>query len=478
MKRKSTETRSRSIFVCLTALVLLFTCAQPFAEKNSADELEAGIETLQAELKQLLEGEGSPEAYRQYREIQKQLREKQNKYEVETRELRERMDSLRQEEDVRQWQDRISEKRLELQRLHDQAQGEIQKRGRELHERRQAELAAIAPADVPRARALGFTPLNYPRMDGSTSTQPLGVILTCKLLGTPYQWAGTERSRGMWFMEEDDLPLIDIGGYFPRFELISFRPRAIPSDETSVTDNRLSTIINRMLTIHTGTHGAYENVINGTADIGLVARRPSPDEMKLAEEKGIELEVTPFALDAFVFIAHYKNPLENLSTQQIQSIYRGELTKWSDVGGPDQEIRPYQRNRNSGSQELMETLVMKELTMSEPKFGDLVHYGMAGPYIALTHDEWGLGYSVYYYEHYMAASPNTKLVSVDGVLPSYKTIRSRRYPYTTEVFVITHKGLSQDSPAAKLRDWLLSKEGQRVVRESGYVPLGRSSRKQ
>ena len=76
----------------------------------------------------------------------------------------------------------------------------------------------------------------------------------------------------------------------------------------------------------------------------------------------------------------------------------------------------------------------------------------------------------------MAGSPNTKLMAVDGVLPSYDTIRARRYPYVTEVYVVTRKGLKADSGPAKLKAWLLSAEGQAVVRESGYVPLAGSSR--
>jgi phosphate transport system substrate-binding protein len=71
----------------------------------------------------------------------------------------------------------------------------------------------------------------------------------------------------------------------------------------------------------------------------------------------------------------------------------------------------------------------------------------------------------------MAASPNTELLAVDGVLPSYETIQAGQYPYVTSVYAIVRKPPHEDSRALEIRDWLLSPEGQAVVRESGYVPL-------
>ena len=56
-----------------------------------------------------------------------------------------------------------------------------------------------------------------------------------------------------------------------------------------------------------------------------------------------------------------KNPIDNLSIEQIQGIYTGDIVNWSEVGGWDCELHPYVRNRNSGSQEKFETMVMLRL---------------------------------------------------------------------------------------------------------------------
>ena len=66
---------------------------------------------------------------------------------------------------------------------------------------------------------------------------------------------------------------------------------------------------------------------------------------------------------------------------------------------------------------------------------------------------------------------DVKACAVDGVLPTSASIRSRRYPFITEVDVVVRRNLRPEHPARRLRDWLLSPAGQAVVEESGYVPV-------
>ena len=85
------------------------------------------------------------------------------------------------------------------------------------------------------------------------------------------------------------------------------------------------------------------------------------DEKEYADEKGVTLIEKPIARDALAFMVNIKNPIDNLSIEQIQGIYTGDIVNWSEVGGWDCELHPYVRNRNSGSQEKFETMVMLRL---------------------------------------------------------------------------------------------------------------------
>ena len=114
-----------------------------------------------------------------------------------------------------------------------------------------------------------------------------------------------------------------------------------------------------------GTHEAYMNLIEGKTDVIIASRDISRNEKVSSEELGVELETAPLAIDALVFIVNPKNPVKNLTSDQVRKIYTGEIRNWKEVGGIDHAITPYIRNADSGSQEKMETLVMQGLTMIE-----------------------------------------------------------------------------------------------------------------
>ena len=237
------------------------------------------------------------------------------------------------------------------------------------------------------------------------------------------------------------------------------------------------------------------------SEILLVARKPSTDELAAARAARVELDVRPVALDAFVFLVNRSNPVVNLTMDQIREIYyhceKGDprlgrddskALSWSRYGGPNEKITVFERGFNSGSREIMDELVMN-LQVNDPAVAeriaqnrawrhDPIFDSMMGPYLALAGEErfggantWGIAYSVYNYEHFLACTPEIRTLAINGVLPGYATIADGTYPLVSAVYVVTRKGISADSPAAKLRDWLLSDDGQRCVRESGYVPI-------
>jgi ABC-type phosphate transport system substrate-binding protein len=100
----------------------------------------------------------------------------------------------------------------------------------------------------------------------------------------------------------------------------------------------------------------------------------------------------------------------------------------------------------------------------------MVTRGMGGPISRVSRDVRGIGYSVYFYEQLMAANAGLKLCAIDGVVPSYASIRRKTYPLTSDVYAVIRPDLPPDHAARQLRDWLVSKKGQQIVKASGYVP--------
>ncbi|HBC85993.1 MAG TPA: hypothetical protein DCZ94_03470 [Lentisphaeria bacterium] len=438
--------------------------------KLSDSQLKDEIKAIQDEMDRLQDSPDAPGKWKELRELDKESDKIYKRNQEESNVLSRKRSDLYNTEEVRKWRDKldlINKKRVSLYQEHYQR---VYKKGKEMIEARHAELAEMKSGKTEMLRNLGFDVLSYPRMDGSTSTGPLAMLIACRYFGIDYSWTG--RNENYLYRDENIHGVLSLPVKDPEkdFVLVQYKLQArakAPSQE------RLASIINNLLAVNSSTHQSYVNIIEGKSEIGLIARKPSSSELELAKSKGVELEIVPCALDALVFLVNKENPVKNLSSSQITGIYTDKIKLWGAVDGVSElEIKTYQREKNSGSQELMKDVFMKGAPMMDAgQHNSIVLYSMGGPYSALTHDKKGIAYSVYYYEHYMIGSAETRTIAVDGVEPSFETIASRKYPYTAEVYAVIRKGLKPDAPAKRLCDWLLSKEGQSIVRESGYVPV-------
>ena len=226
------------------------------------------------------------------------------------------------------------------------------------------------------------------------------------------------------------------------------------------------------------THGAYVNLIEGNVDLILVVA-PSEDEIKLSEEKNVELESFEIVKEGFVFFTNEKNPVENLTLNQIRQIYSGKITNWKEVGGNDAEIIAYQRPENSGSQTGLLDLVMKDIEPMEAK-KETIQQSMSDIVNVVSDYDNGvnsIGYSYYYYATTMydtidsEVADRIKLLGVDGVVPSFETIQDGSYPIKTSYYAVIRKDEPEDSPARKLLNAMLSTRGQKVAKDAGYVSV-------
>lgn len=228
---------------------------------------------------------------------------------------------------------------------------------------------------------------------------------------------------------------------------------------------------------YSNTHPGYVKLINGEVDL-IVVTEPSEEELALAEEKGVELEVIPVVKEGFVFYVNGQNKVDNLSLEQIQKIYAGEITNWSEVGGDDEKIIPYQRPTNSGSQTGMLSLVMKDKKIMDPVKNIIeTMEGIIKVVASYNDGKNSIGYSYYYYATTMyddidaSVAQGIKLLGVNGVKPTYDTIKDGSYPIQTAYYIVINKNEPENSNTRKLVDAMLSQRGQNVAKEAGYVPV-------
>lgn len=220
------------------------------------------------------------------------------------------------------------------------------------------------------------------------------------------------------------------------------------------------------------TPDSYRKLMNKEADI-LLVYEPSQIILQELQDANAELLFKPLGRDALVFLANESNPVNSLTRQQIIDIYTGITTKWSEVGGNNTEILPFQRPEDSGSQTLMEKLavsadkIMKGPTVIKPTFmGDLID-----ELAAYNNDSNALGYSVYFYAKNMYSKPGLKFLAIDGVMPTNESIQKEEYPYVNNFYVVIRKEEAEQSKARLIYDWLTTMTGQELVVRAGYVPV-------
>jgi phosphate transport system substrate-binding protein len=117
---------------------------------------------------------------------------------------------------------------------------------------------------------------------------------------------------------------------------------------------------------------------------------------------------------------------------------------------------------------MMLSLIMKE-TPIDPSIPVLI--GMITVFDMLRFSSNAISFTPHYYKKVQVRDSLVRSLAIDGVVPARETIQSRTYPHCAEVYVVTRAGLSDTTTAAKLRDWLLAEEGQKIVEKSGYVPV-------
>jgi len=299
------------------------------------------------------------------------------------------------------------------------------------------EVATIDLEPSETARRLGITAYNYPRVDGSTSVISLIRVLPETM-----------------FEPQDDYPWWMWRGY----NHIRNLSRTIP---------------------------AYELLIGNYVDLIFVPE-PSAHVLAFAETAGVELEFTPIAMEALVFITTINNPVDKITTEQILQIYTEMgITNWAELGGYDGPITPHSRNLHSGSHTLMDNLVLQGREIHP----DLRRYAIGGMTTMLDEVErfhpdglwyglgmhepepntFALGYTVSSFLN--RQEPILKALAIDGVYPSRETILSGEYPLVTNYFAVIRADSPDDSPERRIANWLATPEGQDVVESAGLIGL-------
>jgi len=205
----------------------------------------------------------------------------------------------------------------------------------------------------------------------------------------------------------------------------------------------------------TGSGSGITAVSEGRCDIGLSSRSLKD------EEKAQGLTETVLALDGIAVVVNPENQVNDLSIEQIASIYTGEITNWSEVGGADAEIVVIGREAGSGTRDGFESITKtsekcqyrQELTST----GDVI--------TTVSQNPDAIGYT-----SLSAVKDNVKALSVGGVVPSEETVKDGSYAIQRPFVLVTKDGVKLSDAAQAFFDYVTSDKVADIITGAGVVP--------
>ena len=210
-----------------------------------------------------------------------------------------------------------------------------------------------------------------------------------------------------------------------------------------------------------GSGNGIKALIDGTCDIANSSREMKPEELKGAADKGKAVKEIVLAYDMIVPVVHPSSVVKNISMAQLKAVYDGSITNWKQLGGRDENIIVISRDTSSGTYEIWHEKVMKK---TDVKKDALLQASNGAIVSAVSGNPKAIGYVGFGY-----IDSSVKALTVDKVETTIENGKSGKFPISRKLYMyVDEKKLSAD--AQKYIDFVLSTDGQKLVKEAGFIP--------
>lgn len=216
-----------------------------------------------------------------------------------------------------------------------------------------------------------------------------------------------------------------------------------------------------------GTGVGLASLLENTTDIAMASRRVKFGEKMKFAKAGFNMIEEVVAYDALAVVVNPENPVNELTREQLEGIFRGKITNWKEVGGEDLRIVVYSRETSSGTYEFFKESVLHNKNymsgvLSMPATGAVIQ--------SVRQTKGAIGYiGLAYLNPYVKALA----VSYDGgrryVLPSVKNASDGTYPIVRPLYY--YYDVEKAAMVQPFVSFIKSADGQCMVEKQGFVPV-------
>lgn len=205
-----------------------------------------------------------------------------------------------------------------------------------------------------------------------------------------------------------------------------------------------------------GSSAGITNAINGVSQIGMSSRDLKQEEI----DSGIEQLV--IAYDGIVVVAHPSNQVKDLTMEQVNAIFTGEVTNWKEVGGKDMEIVVVSREDGSGSRDAFQEIVGYE--SGQLIRNAIVASGNGNIKTTVAMNKHAIGFISFEY-----IDESVSAMNINGVEALAENVLSGQYLLSRPFLFVYKEGVP--AAATQFMDYILSPDGQKIVESAGAIPI-------
>lgn len=206
-----------------------------------------------------------------------------------------------------------------------------------------------------------------------------------------------------------------------------------------------------------GSSAGIKDAINGVSDIGMSSRELKSEEASL-------LKATTIAYDGIAIITNKNNPIKNITIDEIKDIYTGKITNWNQIqDGEDSPIVVVSREEGSGTREAFQEIVGYK---SEELISNAMIANATGAVKQMIiGNKNAVGFVSFEY-----LDDEVNVVKVENVEPKAELVQSGEYKISRPFLVVNKEG-SLSEEGQKFIDFILSEEGQTMVKNNKAIPV-------
>jgi phosphate transport system substrate-binding protein len=199
-----------------------------------------------------------------------------------------------------------------------------------------------------------------------------------------------------------------------------------------------------------GNQYGLEELETGNADFAMASWLPPGSEAGN--------NATAIARDGIAIIVHPTNPIEGVGLLQLQDLFSGRTYEWKELGGRSTQatIQPISREDGSGTRQAFENMVMLDSDVT-PRAIVAPSNQAAVQYVAEYHNAIA-------YVSMAFVTPDVKVLTVEGEVPTPETVGNASYPLTRELWLVI--GPDPSEAAEEFVQFALSPAGQEIAGKS------------